>query len=250
MGVKLTTHQKGDVIIVDTSGKVTLGEGASSLRTKIRELVDGGSRRIVLNMADVTYMDSSGLGELLAAHTTVTTAGGEVKLLNLTRRVHDLLVLTRLDTVFETFEDGALAVDSFSVAAGITDDGVGKKTGEVLLWLLQIVTAAAFFMAAFPKLAGSSMMVEVFEKIGLGQWFRYLTGALEAVGGLLLLIPGFAGSGALLLMAIMVGAIVTHLTMIGGSPAHAVDYLALAALVAWLRRKQIWKVNSRKETRI
>ena len=74
MSVKLTTHQKGNVIIVDTSGKVTLGEGSSTLRTTIWQLVDGGSRQIVLNMADVSYMDSSGLGELLAAHTTVTNA--------------------------------------------------------------------------------------------------------------------------------------------------------------------------------
>jgi uncharacterized membrane protein YphA (DoxX/SURF4 family) len=155
-----------------------------------------------------------------------------------------------MHTVFETFEDEALAVDSFSVAAGVTNEGVRKTTGEVWLWLLQIITAAAFFVAAFPKLTGSSMMVELFERIGLGQWFRYFTGALETAGGLLLLIPGFAGSGALLLMAVMVGAIVAHLTKIGGSPAHAADYLALAALVAWLRRGQIWKANSRKETRI
>jgi anti-sigma B factor antagonist len=116
MSVKLTTHEKGEVIIVDTSGKLTLGEGTSTLRTKIRELVEGGSRRIVLNLADVTYMDSSGLGELIAAHTTVTTAGGEMKLLNLAKRVHDLLKLTKLYTVFEAFEDEDSAVDSFTVA--------------------------------------------------------------------------------------------------------------------------------------
>jgi anti-sigma B factor antagonist len=116
MSVKLTTHQKGEVTIIDISGKLTLGEGTSTLRTKIRELVEGGSKRIVLNMADVSYMDSSGLGELIASHTTVTTAGGEMKLLNLAKRVHDLLKLTKLYTVFETFEDEASAVDSFSVA--------------------------------------------------------------------------------------------------------------------------------------
>lgn len=115
MSVKLTTHQKGEVIIVDASGRLTLGEGTSTLRTKIRELVEGGSRRIVLNMADVTYMDSSGLGELIAAHTTITRAGGEMKLLNLAKRVHDLLKLTKLYTVFETFEDEASAVGSFAV---------------------------------------------------------------------------------------------------------------------------------------
>lgn len=116
MSVKLTTHQKGEVIVVIASGKLTMGEGASTLRTKIRELVASGSRQIVLNMADVSYMDSSGMGELIGAHTTVTTAGGEIKLLNLAKRVHDLLKLTKLYTVFEAFEDEASAVDSFSVA--------------------------------------------------------------------------------------------------------------------------------------
>ncbi|MCU1236802.1 MAG: anti-sigma-factor antagonist [Candidatus Solibacter sp.] len=113
MSVKLTTRQNGDVIIVDTSGKLTLGEGTSSLRTTIRELVAGGSRRIVLNLADVTYIDSSGLGELIGAHTSVITAEGEMKLLNLAKRVHDLLKLTKLYTVFEVFEDEAAAVASF-----------------------------------------------------------------------------------------------------------------------------------------
>ena len=116
MSVKLTTHEDREVIVVDASGRLTLGEGTSTLRTKIRELIEGGSRRIVLNMADVSYIDSSGLGELIAAHTTITTAGGEIKLLNLARRVHDLLKITKLYTVFETFEDEASAVGSFSVA--------------------------------------------------------------------------------------------------------------------------------------
>jgi anti-sigma B factor antagonist len=114
--MKLTTHEKGDVVIVETSGKLTLGEGTSALRDKLRELVEGGSRRILVNMADVTYIDSSGLGELVAAHTTATTAGGEIKLLNLAKRVHDLLKVTKLCTVFETFEDEASALSSFSVA--------------------------------------------------------------------------------------------------------------------------------------
>ena len=116
MSVKLTTHANGKVIVVDASGKLTLGEGTGTLRAKIRELVDGGSKRIVLNMADLSYMDSSGLGELIAAHTTIITAGGEMKLLNLAKRVHDLMKLTKLYTVFETFEDEASTVDSFSMA--------------------------------------------------------------------------------------------------------------------------------------
>ena len=116
MSVKLTTHQKGGVIVVVASGKLTMGEGATALRSKIRELVASGSRRIVLNLADVSYMDSSGLGELVGAHTTVVAAGGEIKLLNLAKRVHDLLKLTKLYTVFEAFEDEASAVNSFSVS--------------------------------------------------------------------------------------------------------------------------------------
>ena len=123
----------------------------------------------------------------------------------------------------------------------ITDEDAGKKAGEVLLWVLQIATAALFFLAAVPKLTGSPQMVALFEKIGFGQWFRYLTGSLEILGGVLLLIPGWAGLGGVLLVAVMVGAIATHLTVLGGSPAHAVEYLALAALVAWFRRGQILK---------
>ena len=115
MSVKLTTHEKGDVTIVDASGRLTLGEGTSAFRKRMRGLVEGGSRRIVLNMADLTYMDSSGIGELVAAYTTVTTAGGELKLLNLAKRVHELLNITKLYTIFETFEDEGSAIGSFPV---------------------------------------------------------------------------------------------------------------------------------------
>jgi anti-sigma B factor antagonist len=119
MSVNLTTHKNGDVIIVDASGRLTLGEGTSSLRMRVRELVEGGSRSIVLNLADVTYIDSSGIGELVAGYTTVTTAGGQLKLLNLAKRVHELLNITKLYTIFETFEDEASAVASFAVAKPI-----------------------------------------------------------------------------------------------------------------------------------
>ncbi len=116
MTMKLTTRAKGNVIIVEASGKLTLGEGTAALRNKLQEVVDGGSRRILLNMAGVTYIDSSGLGELVAAHMTATAAGSEIKLLNLANRVHDLLKLAKLYTVFETFEDEAAALSSFSAA--------------------------------------------------------------------------------------------------------------------------------------
>ena len=104
MSFKLTSHQEGDAVIVDTRGDLTLGEGTSALRDKMRKLVKAGSKRILLNMAGVTSMDSPGLGALVAAQTTVTTAGGEMKLLNLAGRVHDLLRITGLCTVFETLE--------------------------------------------------------------------------------------------------------------------------------------------------
>lgn len=116
MSVKFTTHEKADVTIVDMSGRLTLGEATSELRTKLREMVGAGSRRILLNMAEVSYIDSSGLGELVSAHTTIIAAGGQVKLLNLAKRVHDLLKITKLYTVFETFEDEDSAIRSFVVA--------------------------------------------------------------------------------------------------------------------------------------
>jgi anti-sigma B factor antagonist len=113
MSMKLTTHEEEGVLIVDTSGRLTLGEATAALRTKLRELVDGGSRRILMNMADVSFIDSSGLGELVSAHTTITAAGGQIKLLNLAKRAHDLLKITKLYTVFETFEDETTAIRSF-----------------------------------------------------------------------------------------------------------------------------------------
>ena len=116
MSVNLTTHKNGDVNIVDASGRLTLGEGTSDLRKLMRELVEGGSRKIVLNLADVTYIDSSGIGELVAGYTTVATAGGALKLLNLAKRVHELLNITKLYTIFESFEDEASAVASFTLA--------------------------------------------------------------------------------------------------------------------------------------
>jgi len=116
MSVQLTTQEKDGVMIVGASGRLTLGEGTSALRKRIRELVDAGSRRIVLNMADVTYIDSSGVGELVAAYTTVAAAGAELKLSVLGKRVHELLYITKLYTVFESFEDESSAIASFSVA--------------------------------------------------------------------------------------------------------------------------------------
>jgi anti-sigma B factor antagonist len=109
-----TCREVGEVAIVDFSGKITLGEGSSILRNTVRELIERGHRKILLNLADVDYIDSSGIGELVSAYTAVRTAAGEMKLLQLTRRVHDILQITRLFTVFDVQSDEDAAVRSFS----------------------------------------------------------------------------------------------------------------------------------------
>jgi anti-sigma B factor antagonist len=114
VSVKLTTRQVGDVTVVDAAGRITLGEGASSFRDKIRDLVTGGNKKLLLNLAEISYIDSSGIGELVSSYTTVTNLGGSVKLLNLTKRVQDLLQITKLYTVFEVFDDETKAVRSFA----------------------------------------------------------------------------------------------------------------------------------------
>lgn len=114
MSVKLTTRQVGDVTVIDAVGRITLGEGASMFRDKIRELAAGGHKKMLLNLAEISYIDSSGIGEMVSGYTTVANQGGVVKLLNLTKRVKDLLQITKLYTVFEVFEDEAAAVRSFA----------------------------------------------------------------------------------------------------------------------------------------
>jgi anti-sigma B factor antagonist len=109
-----TNREIGEIVIVDLSGKITLGEGSSMLRRTIRELLDGGHRKIVLNLYDVDYIDSSGIGELVSGYTTVRGLQGELKLLYLTKRVHDLLQITRLFTVFDVRADEEDAIRSFS----------------------------------------------------------------------------------------------------------------------------------------
>jgi anti-sigma B factor antagonist len=114
MSMKLTTREVSGVTIVDLSGKITLGEGGKTLRDEVHTLLAAGSKKIVLNLADVNYIDSSGLGELVSAYTAVKNAGGELKLLNLTSKVRDLLVITKLVTVFDVKDDEASAVSSFA----------------------------------------------------------------------------------------------------------------------------------------
>lgn len=111
--LQATSRRTGDVTVVDFSGKITLGEGSAVLRKTVRELIDGGHRKILLNLADVDYIDSSGIGELVSAYTTVQGVSGELKLLQLTRRVHDILQITRLFTVFDVQSDEDTAVRSF-----------------------------------------------------------------------------------------------------------------------------------------
>lgn len=113
MSLKITTRQVGDVVILDASGRITLGEGASHFRDALRDLQAKGNNRLLLNLGDVSYLDSSGLGELVSAYNAVQGGGGEMKLLHLSKRVHDLLQITKLITVFEVFDDEALALRSF-----------------------------------------------------------------------------------------------------------------------------------------
>ena len=114
MSVKLSTRQVGDVSVMDVTGRITLGEGSSALRDSLRELVGKGQKKILLNLGDVSYIDSSGIGELVSGFTTVTNAGGQLKLLNLSKRVKDLLQITKLYTVFDVHDDEAAAVRSFA----------------------------------------------------------------------------------------------------------------------------------------
>jgi anti-sigma B factor antagonist len=112
--MKSTTRQVDGVTIVDLSGRITLGEGSTMLRDIVRDIISKGNKKILLNLGDVTYIDSSGIGELVSAFTTVRNGGGELKLLNLTKKVHDLLQITKLYTVFDIKDDEANAIQSFT----------------------------------------------------------------------------------------------------------------------------------------
>ena len=104
----------GDVVVVDVSGKITLGDGGDmALKDKMRSLIQQGRNKILLNLGDVSYVDSSGIGELVSSYTTTSNQGGHLKLLNLTKKIQDLLMITKLLTVFQTYEDEQEAVSSF-----------------------------------------------------------------------------------------------------------------------------------------
>lgn len=114
--IKMTSRRVDGVTILDIGGRITLGEGSTQLRDSIRQLLAQNEKRILVNLGEVSYIDSSGLGELVSAFTTVRSEGGELKLLNLTRKVRDLLQITKLYTVFDIHDDETRAIASFPAA--------------------------------------------------------------------------------------------------------------------------------------
>lgn len=114
--MQIEQRSAGDVIVLDLKGKMTLGEGDELLKDKINSLLQQGHRKVILNLEDVPYIDSAGLGEIVRTYTTISRQGGSLKLLNLTKRITDLLSITKLLTVFDTYESETDAVRSFSSA--------------------------------------------------------------------------------------------------------------------------------------
>ena len=114
MGLTAATRKVEEVNIVDLSGRITIGEGTLTLKETVRALLQKSEPKILLNLGDITYIDSSGIGELVSSFTMAGKNGGKLKLLNLTKKVHDLLSITKLLTVFEVFDDEATAIKSFS----------------------------------------------------------------------------------------------------------------------------------------
>jgi anti-sigma B factor antagonist len=114
MSMKIKTRHVDGITILDLSGRITLGEGSVTVRDEVRNVIATGSKKILLNLGDINYIDSSGIGELVSAFTTVKNGGGELKLLNLTKKVHDLLQITKLYTVFDIKDDEASAIAAFA----------------------------------------------------------------------------------------------------------------------------------------
>jgi len=112
--MEIKKREIGDIHILDCSGKITLGEGTMTVRNTVRDILAEGGKKIILNLGDVNYVDSSGIGELVSTYTTVTNGGGQLKLLHLTKKIQELLAITKLLTVFQVFEDEQAAVASFS----------------------------------------------------------------------------------------------------------------------------------------
>jgi anti-sigma B factor antagonist len=114
VSMKVAARQVNDVAIVDLSGQIKLGEGSSVLRDTVKDLLGKGQKKILLNLGNINYIDSSGVGELVSAFTSVRNQGGELKLLHLTKKVHDLLQITKLYTVFHVLDDEAGAIAAFN----------------------------------------------------------------------------------------------------------------------------------------
>ncbi|MBP1609403.1 MAG: hypothetical protein H6Q04_1638 [Acidobacteria bacterium] len=112
--MKIETRTVGGVKVLDCSGKITLGEGTMVVRNTVRDVLQNGGKKIILNLGDVSYIDSSGIGELVSTFTTVINQGGQLKLLNLTKKIHELLQITKLLTVFQVFDNENAAIASFS----------------------------------------------------------------------------------------------------------------------------------------
>jgi anti-sigma B factor antagonist len=117
MSLKINVRERGDVVILDLNGRITIGEEAAALRDAIKEHLDGGQNNILLNLADVSYIDSTGLGQFVGSFATVTSRGGQLKLLNLQKKLQELMQITKLITVFESYSNEAAAVRSFASAA-------------------------------------------------------------------------------------------------------------------------------------
>ena len=111
--MKIETRTIGDITLLDCSGKITLGEGTMAVRNTVRDILKNNGKKIILNLGDVNYIDSSGIGELVSTYTTVTNSGGQLKLLNLTKKIQELLAITKLLTVFQVFDSEPAALASF-----------------------------------------------------------------------------------------------------------------------------------------
>jgi anti-sigma B factor antagonist len=117
MDLKMRTRDVKGVMVIDLTGRLTMGEACAAIRDEIRDALSHGSRKILLNLAEVSYIDSAGLGELTAAYTSVKNREGQLKLLNLTKRVHDLMQITKLYTVFDVYDEEGKAIAAFEQPA-------------------------------------------------------------------------------------------------------------------------------------
>lgn len=119
MQLEIRVRKLGSIVILDLIGKITIGEGSNKLRDEVNRLLESGEKEIILNFEQATYLDSSGIGELISRHTTTKNQGGHLKLLKLPRKIKDLLTVTRLLPVFETFDDEEDALLSFGILGAV-----------------------------------------------------------------------------------------------------------------------------------